>query len=47
MALKIVETVFNFTEAERQKILDEVKEGYEVQVEQDMEEDWEEVEIDT
>ena len=43
---KNFETVFNFTEAERQKILDEIKTGYEVQVEEDFSDDWEEVEID-
>jgi hypothetical protein len=43
---KNLETVFNFTEAERQKILDEIKEGYEVQVEEDLSDEWEEVEID-
>lgn len=43
---KNFETVFNFTEAERQKILDEVKEGYEAQVEEELSEEWEEVEID-
>lgn len=43
---KNFETVFNFTEAERQKILDEVKEGYEAQVEEELPEEWEEVEID-
>ena len=43
---KYFETVFNFTEVERRTILDDVKEGYENQVEQDMEDDWEEVEID-
>ena len=43
---KNFETVFNFTEAERQKILDEVKEGYEVQVEETLSDEWEEVEID-
>ena len=40
------ETVFNFTEAERQKILDNIKEGYEGQVEEEFFEEWEEVEID-
>ena len=40
------ETVFNFSEAERQKILDEVKEGYENQVEEDMNNEWEEYEIE-
>ena len=40
------ETVFNFTETERQKILDEIKEGYETQVEEDFSDEWEEVEID-
>ena len=40
------ETVFNLTEAERKKILDEVKEGYENQVEEDFSDEWEEVEID-
>ena len=40
------ETVFNLTEAERQKILDEIKEGYENQVEEELSEEWEEVEID-
>ena len=40
------DTVFNFTEVERQKILDKVKEGYEYQVEQDMTEDWDKIEID-
>lgn len=44
--LRLFETVFYFTDAERQKILDEVKEGYENQVEQDLSEEWEEVEID-
>lgn len=44
--IKNFETVFNFTEAERQKILDEVKEGYEAQVEEELSEEWEEVEID-
>ena len=44
--VKSFETVFNFTEAERQKILDEIKEGYEVQVEEVFSDDWEEVEID-
>ena len=39
-------TVFEFTEAERQKILDEVKEGYEKQVEEDFSDEWDEVEID-
>jgi hypothetical protein len=43
---KNFETVFNFTETERQKILDEVKEGYENQVEEELSEEWEEVEID-
>lgn len=43
---KNFETVFNLTETERQKILDEVKEGYEIQVEEDFSDDWEEVEID-
>ena len=43
---KNFETVFNFTEAERQKILDEIKEGYEIQVEEDFSDEWEEVEID-
>ena len=43
---KNFETVFNFTKAERQRILDEVKEGYENQVEKDMNDNWEEVEID-
>ena len=40
------ETVFNFTEAERQKILDEIKEGYERQVEEDLSDEWDRVEID-
>jgi hypothetical protein len=40
------ETVFNLTEAERQKILDEVREGYENQVEEEFSDEWEEVEID-
>ena len=40
------ETVFNLTEAERQKILDEIKKGYETQAEEDLSEEWEEVEID-
>ena len=40
------ETVFNFTETERQKILDEIKEGYETQVEEDLSYEWEKVEID-
>ena len=40
------ETVFNLTETERQKILDEIKEGYENQVEEELSEEWEEVEID-
>ena len=44
--IKNFETVFNFTETERQKILDEVKEGYETQVEEELSEEWEEVEID-
>lgn len=44
--LRLFETVFNFTDTERQKILDELKEGYENQVEQDLSEEWEEVEID-
>ena len=44
--VKNFETVFNFTEAERQKILDEIKEGYRIQVEEDFSDDWEEVEID-
>ena len=44
--VKNFETVFNFTEAERQKILDEIKEGYENQVEEELSEEWEEVEID-
>lgn len=43
---KNFETVFNFTETERQKILDEIKEGYEIQVEEDFSEEWEEIEID-
>ena len=43
---KDFETVFNFTETERQKILDEIKEGYENQVEEEMSDEWEEVEID-
>jgi hypothetical protein len=43
---KNFETVFNFTEAERQKILDEIKEGYENQVEEDFSDEWEEVEFD-
>ena len=43
---KNFETVFNFTEAERQKILDEIKEGYEIQVEEEFSDEWEEVEID-
>ena len=43
---KTFETVFNLTEAERKKILDEVREGYETQVEEDLSEEWEEVEID-
>ena len=43
---KNFETVFNFTEAERKKILDEIKEGYEAQVEEEISEEWEEVEID-
>ena len=43
---KNFETVFNFTETERQKILDELKEGYEIQVEEDFSDEWEEVEID-
>ena len=43
---KNFETVFNLTEAERQKILDEIKEGYEAQVEEDFSEEWEEVEVD-
>jgi hypothetical protein len=40
------ETVFNLTEAERQKILDDIREGYEIQVEEELSEEWEEVEID-
>ena len=44
--VKSLETVFNLTEAERQKILDELKEGYENQVEEDFSDEWEEVEID-
>lgn len=44
--IKNFETVFNFTEAERQKILDEIKEGYEIQAEEDLSEEWCEVEID-
>ena len=40
------ETVFNFTETERQKILDKIKKGYEIQVEEELSEEWEEVEID-
>ena len=40
------ETVFNLTEAERQKILDDIREGYETQAEEDLSEEWEEVEID-
>ena len=44
--IKNFETVFNFTEAERQKILDEVKEGYETQIEEDYSEEWDEIEID-
>lgn len=44
--VKNFETVFNFTETERQKILDEIKEGYEIQVEEDLSDEWEEVEID-
>ena len=44
--LRLFETVFNFTDTERQKILDELKEGYENQVEQDLSEEWEEIEID-
>lgn len=40
------ETVFNLTETERQKILDEIKEGYEIQVEEEFSEDWEEIEMD-
>ena len=43
---KNFETVFNFSETERQKILDELKEGYENQVEEDLSEEWEEIEID-
>lgn len=43
---KTFETVFNFTETERQKILDEIKEGYKNQVEEELSEEWEEVEID-
>lgn len=43
---KTFETVFNLTEAERQKILNEIKEGYETQVEEDYSDEWEEVEID-
>lgn len=43
---KTFETVFNFTETERQKILDEIKEGYENQVEEELSEEWEKVEID-
>ena len=39
-------TVFNFTDTERQKILDEIKEGYEAQIEQDFSDEWEEFEID-
>lgn len=44
--LRLFETVFNFTDAERQKILDEVKEGYENQIEEDFSSEWEEIEID-
>ena len=44
--IKNLETVFNFTEAERKEILNEIKEGYENQVEEDMNDDWEEVEIE-
>ena len=43
---KNFETVFNLTETERQKILGEIKEGYEIQVEEDFSDEWEEVEID-
>ena len=43
---KNFETVFNLTEAEREKILEEVKEGYEAQVEEEISDEWEEVEID-
>ena len=43
---KNFETVFNLTETERQKILGEIKEGYEIQVEEDYSDEWEEVEID-
>lgn len=40
------ETVFNLTETERQKILNDIREGYENQVEEELSEEWEEVEID-
>jgi hypothetical protein len=43
---KNFETVFNLTETERQKILDDIREGYENQVEEDFSDEWEEVEID-
>jgi hypothetical protein len=43
---KNFETVFNFTEADRQRILEDIKEGYENQVEEDISDEWEEVEID-
>ena len=44
--VKAFETVFYFTEAERQQILDDIREGYENQVEEDFSDEWEEVEID-
>ena len=44
--IKNFETVFNFTEADRQKILEDIREGYENQVEEELSEEWEEVEID-
>ena len=44
--VKNFETVFNFTEADRQKILEDIREGYENQVEEELSEEWEEVEID-
>ena len=44
--IKNFETVFNFTEADRQKILEDIREGYENQVEEELSDEWEEVEID-
>lgn len=44
--IKNFETVFNFTEADRQKILEDIREGYENQVEEEFSDEWEEVEID-